>query len=78
MIPFEQTWPYERQGLDFYVHECPFCHANHVLLPLKKSEVSDIQTGMKKLLFFPCCYGKVKIIDMDDDYFLTEEKLRRL
>lgn len=78
MIPFEQTWPYERVGKDFYVSQCPFCNAEHVLLALKQSEVKNIQTGMKKLLVFPCCYGKVKVIDMDDDYILAEEKLRQL
>ena len=78
MIPFDHTWPYERQGKDFYVQQCPFCDAEHVHLALKQSEVKNIQTGMKKLLIFPCCYGKIKIIDMDDDYLLADEKLRQL
>lgn len=78
MIPFEQTWPYERIGKDFYVQECPFCKAEQVMLNLKQREVSDIQTGLKKLVVFPCCYSKIKVIDMDDDYMLAEEKLRHL
>lgn len=78
MIPFEQTWPYDKVGNDYFVHECPFCHAGHVLLNLKHSDVKAIQTGTKKLLVFPCCFEKIKVIDMDDDYLLAQEKLRSL
>lgn len=78
MIPFENCWPYEIIMNDYYVHECPFCQAERVLLPLNKKEIPNIQTGMKKLLIFPCCYGKATIIDIDQDYMLADSRLRNL
>jgi len=76
MIPFENTWPYEVIMNDYYVEECPFCKAEQVLLPLKKKEVPDIQSGRKKLLVFPCCFSKLTIIDIDQDYLLADSKIR--
>lgn len=76
MIPFENTWPYERVMQDFYVNSCPFCHAEQVLIPLKQREIKSIQTGTKKLLVFPCCYSKLQIIDIDEDYLLADTKVR--
>jgi len=77
MIPFENSWPYETMGNDVYVSECPFCGANNVILPLRKSELSDIRGGKKKLLVFPCCKGSVYIVDTDADYLLANRRLRK-
>ncbi|MWC30116.1 hypothetical protein [Paenibacillus sp. MMS18-CY102] len=77
MIPFDRAWPYEIMMGDVYVSECPFCHADNILLPLKPSELPDIRDGKKKLLVFPCCYGRVSVIDADADYLLTDTRLRR-
>lgn len=78
MIPFENTLPYDVIMNDYYVQQCPFCAAEQVLLPLKKKEVPDIQSGKKKLLVFPCCYAKLTIVDMDDDYLLADSIVRKI
>ncbi|MNZ74060.1 hypothetical protein D3C78_924960 [compost metagenome] len=77
MIPFEKAWPYDLLMGDVYVPSCPFCNADNVLIPLKPSELQDIQDGKKKLLVFPCCRNKVTLIDADRDYLLTDRVLRR-
>lgn len=77
MIPFENTLPYDSIMNDFYVQQCPYCSADHVLLPLKKKDVSEIQGGKKKLLVFPCCYTRLTIIDMDNDYLLADRAIPR-
>ncbi|RJX41880.1 hypothetical protein D3P09_06860 [Paenibacillus pinisoli] len=76
MIPFQNAWPYERVMGDLYVSSCPFCDTDNVLLPLKPSELPDIQDGKKRLMVFPCCRNKVTIIDADQDYLLTDGPLR--
>ncbi|MFF2889035.1 hypothetical protein [Paenibacillus sp. NPDC057967] len=76
MIPFQNAWPYERIMGDLYVSNCPFCDMDNVLLPLKPSELPDIQDGKKRLMVFPCCRNKVTIIDADQDYLLTDGPLR--
>lgn len=78
LIPFERTWPYEIIMNDIYVHECPFCKASNILIPLKKRELTSIHEGQKKLLVFPCCHNKVMIVDTDRDYLLTNQPLRRM
>lgn len=77
MIPFEKTWPYDIIRGDLYVSSCPYCDADNVLLPVRPSEFKDIQDGMKRLLVFPCCHNKVTIIDVDQDYLLTDRVLRK-
>lgn len=76
MIPFENTWPYEVIMKDYYVNSCPFCNEEQVLLPLKQKDINEIQTGKKKLLIFPCCYSKLTIVDIDQDYMLADTKVR--
>jgi len=76
LIPFERAWPYDIQMKDVYVPSCPFCKQDHVLLPLRPHEISEIQSGMKRLLVFPCCHNKVTLIDADQDYLLTNTRLR--
>ncbi|MBB3112915.1 hypothetical protein FHS18_005017 [Paenibacillus phyllosphaerae] len=77
MIPFERAWPYDIQMKDIYVHSCPFCGQDNVLLPLRPSELKDIRTGKKRLLVFPCCHGRVTVLDADEDYLLTDTRLRK-
>ncbi|TYP71792.1 hypothetical protein [Paenibacillus methanolicus] len=77
MIPFERAWPYDIQMKDVYVPSCPFCGADNVLLPLRPAELKDIKTGKKRLLVFPCCHGRVTVVDADADYLLTDTKLRK-
>ncbi|WP_314591210.1 hypothetical protein [Paenibacillus terrigena] len=76
MIPFENTWPFEQIMNDIYIHACPFCSKENVLLPLKPKELQDIHEGKKKLLVFPCCSHRVTLVDMDHDYLLASEPLR--
>lgn len=47
MIPFNQTWPYDIIMNDIYVHECPFCQAENIILPLKPKELISIREGKK-------------------------------
>lgn len=77
MIPFQNTWPYERVMGDLYVSECPFCKAENVLLLLRPKELSHIRDGKKRLLVMPCCHGRMTIIDADQDYLLADGPLRR-
>lgn len=76
MIPFERTWPYDVVMNDVYVHECPFCAAANVLIPIRVKELNEIRDGKKRLLVFPCCNNKVTVIDTDRDYLLTDTVLR--
>jgi hypothetical protein len=78
MIPFENTWPYDRIMGDLYVSECPFCKAENVLLLLKPRELSHIRDGKKRLMVMPCCHGRMTIIDADQDYLLADGPLRKL
>ncbi|ANE45081.1 hypothetical protein SY83_00330 [Paenibacillus swuensis] len=73
MIPFNRTWPYDIMMNDIYVTECPYCLSSNVLLPLRKSELSEIHDGRKKLLVFPCCHARVTLVDVDSDYLLANE-----
>lgn len=77
MIPFRNTWPYELIRNDIYVSRCPFCSAEHVLLPIKKEDLETIRGGRKRLLVFPCCHGKLTILDADGDYLLADQPLSR-
>lgn len=76
MIPFECTWPYDTMKNDIYVQECPFCDASNVILPLRKKDLPEIHDGKKKLLIFPCCYGRAVLVDADTDYLLADKPLR--
>ncbi|WP_426451618.1 hypothetical protein ACP26L_05935 [Paenibacillus sp. S-38] len=77
MIPFQNTWPYERVGQDIYVQNCPFCGADNVLLALKPRELQDLKDGVKKLLIFPCCRNKLTLVGADSDYLLASRALSR-
>jgi hypothetical protein len=76
MIPFRNSWPYDIIMNDVYVHECPFCHRSQVLLPLKPSDVKSMYGGARKMtLIFPCCYGSLRLVDADQDYFLASRPI---
>jgi hypothetical protein len=77
MIPFRNTWPYETVKNDVYVSQCPYCSAENVLIPLRKQELHFIHEGRKKLLVFPCCNNKTTLIDVDLDYLLADQPLRK-
>ncbi|MDQ1912004.1 hypothetical protein RAC89_16595 [Paenibacillus sp. GD4] len=77
MIPFSHTWPYETIGEDIYVQACPFCDSSNVMLPLQKKDLADIQSGVKRLLVFPCCRNRLRIVDADRDYLLASKPLRQ-
>jgi hypothetical protein len=77
MIPFRNTWPYETVRNDVYVSECPYCSAENVLIPLRKQDLHFIHEGRKKLLVFPCCHNKTMLIDVDPDYLLADQPLRK-
>jgi hypothetical protein len=77
MIPFSNTWPYETVLNDVYVSQCPYCSAENVLIPLRKQELHYIHEGRKKLLVFPCCHNKTMLVDVDSDYLLADQPLRK-
>ncbi|MGO4888937.1 hypothetical protein ACJ2A9_14370 [Anaerobacillus sp. MEB173] len=77
MIPFENTWPYERVVNDIYIDQCPYCEQESILTPMKKSDLERAKEGIKTILIMPCCHHRMTILEADDDYFWTDEKLRK-
>lgn len=77
MVPFDRTWPYETLGSDVYVRECPFCQASEVFLPMKTAELTEVHEGKRKLLIFPCCYNRLKLVDADADFLLADRTVRK-
>lgn len=77
VIPFVNTWPYERLFNDIYVQTCPFCGEENVLTNMKKLDFKRAQEGIKTHLIMPCCNGKMIILEADEDYFWTDRKLRK-
>lgn len=77
MIPFENTWPYERSGRDFYLHKCPYCLSENVLLNMKSGDLDRAKESIKVHLIMPCCNEKMTILEADEDYFWTTDKLRK-
>ncbi|CAM3491166.1 hypothetical protein [Marinicrinis lubricantis] len=77
MIPYSHTWPYELIMGDYYFLECPSCGSERVLLPLKKKNVREIQTGKKYWMVLPCCSTRFYITEIDDDYILADIPLRK-
>ena len=76
VLPFGHSWPYERLMGDIYFHTCPFCGADNVLTNMKKRDLENAKEGIKTIVIAPCCHGKMTVLEADDDYFWTEEKLR--
>ncbi|WP_017726399.1 hypothetical protein [Halalkalibacterium ligniniphilum] len=77
VIPFENTWPYEKQFDDIYLHECPFCGEEQVLTHMKPEVLEQAKEGIKTSLILPCCHGKITILEADEDYFWADEQLRK-
>ncbi len=77
VIPFKNTWPYDRQFDDIYFQSCPFCHEENVLTNMKKSDYAQALDGIKTILILPCCYEKLTILEADEDYFWTDQPLRK-
>lgn len=77
VIPFVNTWPYERQFDDIYLQSCPCCGTENVLTNMKKSDFKRAQEGIKTILILPCCHGKLTILEADQDYFWTNKPLRK-
>lgn len=75
-IPFEHTWPYERQMGEIYVSECPYCRQDNVLTHMKDASLERAKEGVKTRINFPCCHKTMVILEADDDYFWTNEPLR--
>ncbi|MGY4689081.1 hypothetical protein [Salibacterium sp. K-3] len=76
-IPFDHSWPYEKMGEDIYIEECPYCHSSNVLTYMKEKHLQQAKESVKTRLVMPCCHGRMMIVEADDDYFWTTEKLRR-
>ncbi|WP_170885656.1 hypothetical protein [Bacillus alkalicellulosilyticus] len=77
IIPFENTWPYEKVMGDIYIHTCPYCGSDNVLTSMKKRDLENALDGVKTLLIMPCCKGRMTIIEADEDYFWTNQALRK-
>lgn len=75
-IPFENTWPYERQMGEIYVDACPYCSAANVLTHMRHDALERAKDGVKTRLNFPCCYKTMIILEADEDYFWADEPLR--
>ncbi|QDI91309.1 hypothetical protein EPH95_09050 [Salicibibacter halophilus] len=77
LLPFENTWPYERIQDDIYFEECPNCDAENVLTYMKKKQLEDAFDGVKTDIIMPCCQYKITIAEADNDYFWATERLRK-
>ncbi|QKS72182.1 hypothetical protein FLK61_36680 [Paenalkalicoccus suaedae] len=76
LIPFDHTWPYERQMGDVYIATCPYCQENNVLTHMSNAALERAKDRIKTRLNMPCCKKTMTIIEADDDYFWTNERLR--
>jgi hypothetical protein len=77
MLSFKNTWPYERVAGDIYFHECPYCKAGNVLLPIRKRDFQGAIEGVKTHVVLPCCLEKMTVLQADEDYFWSDENLRQ-
>ncbi|GAK13722.1 hypothetical protein ACE1TF_08980 [Geomicrobium sp. JSM 1781026] len=77
LLPFQNTWPYDRIGGDVYFDECPKCNEPNVLTYMKQKQLRDAFDGVKTTLILPCCNYSMVIMHADDDYFWTTERLRK-
>ncbi|MBG9783784.1 hypothetical protein [Shouchella lehensis] len=75
-LPFSHTWPYEVQGKDIYIEECPFCQQEHVLTNMKQKDVKRAKEQFKVRVNMPCCHTVMTIVEADDDYFWADQPLR--
>ncbi|MBU9722124.1 MULTISPECIES: hypothetical protein [Bacillaceae] len=75
-IPFDHTWPYEKQMGEIYLHECPYCGTNNVLTHMALDSLELAKDKVKQRLNLPCCRKTMIILEADEDYFWTNESLR--
>ncbi|MBU9713012.1 hypothetical protein [Evansella tamaricis] len=75
-IPFNHTWPYEIQMGEIYLQECPYCSTSNVLTHMSIISLKRAKDSVKQRLNLPCCLKTMLILEADDDYFWTNEKLR--
>ncbi|MFA9560050.1 hypothetical protein ACERII_22300 [Evansella sp. AB-rgal1] len=75
-IPFDHSWPYEKQMGDIYLSECPYCKAHNVLTHMNEEMLDRAKDKVKTRLNIPCCLRTMIILEADEDYFWTNEKLR--
>ncbi|MDQ0257646.1 hypothetical protein J2S74_005108 [Evansella vedderi] len=75
-IPFDHTWPYEKQMGEIYIAECPYCKSRNVLTHMKEELLEKAKDKVKQRLNMPCCLRTMTILEADEDYFWTNEKLR--
>ncbi|WP_096190038.1 hypothetical protein [Evansella halocellulosilytica] len=76
-IPFDHTWPYDLQMGEVYLSQCPYCGESNVLTHMSKESLLLAKDKVKQRLNLPCCLKTMTILEADDDYFWTNEKLRR-
>lgn len=77
MYKFENTWPFDVIMGDVYFHTCPYCGEEDILLPLSKADFKKGKEEVKVHAIMPCCHSKMTILKIDDDYFWSDEILRR-
>lgn len=77
LIPFENTWPYEKMGEDIYIEDCPYCEAKNVLTYMTPEDLENAMDEIKTTLIMPCCHTSMTIVKADSDYFWTTDPLRK-
>ncbi|MGJ9384111.1 hypothetical protein CR203_20495 [Salipaludibacillus neizhouensis] len=75
-IPFDHTWPYEKQMGDIYLASCPYCSTDNVLTNLSSAALGRAKEQVKVRVNMPCCHKTMIVLEADEDYFWTTEKLR--
>ncbi|UTR11611.1 hypothetical protein MM300_04675 [Evansella sp. LMS18] len=75
-IPFDHTWPYERQMGEVYFTECPYCGEQNILTHMSVDSLELAKDRVKQRLNMPCCKTTMVILEADEDYFWTNERLR--
>jgi len=76
LIPFNHTWPYEKQMGEIYFATCPYCSTENVLTHMSEEALQKVKDKIKHRLNMPCCFKTMTILEADDDYFWTNERLR--
>ncbi|MBB6632801.1 hypothetical protein [Cohnella thailandensis] len=78
MIPLQNSLPYDIQMNEVFATHCPFCGQDHVPLPLKPEDVSELRGGRRKMaIVFPCCRTRIQLVDADSDYLMADRALKR-
>ncbi|WP_100400107.1 hypothetical protein [Bacillus sp. FJAT-44742] len=77
LIPFENTWPYDKMMEDIYLNECPYCHQHNVLTHMSVEDLERAKEEIKTNMVLPCCHTKMIILKADEDYFWTTDHLRK-